>query len=414
MNGKELQQFLAEQGIVTEIIIHKEERRIRLIFNARHHATSLVRQIKEIKWSNSLGSWHLPVDKTVLEELVRLLASAPLTPIFIPNSENKYSNNKLSEKGASSGGENAVSIENTGIELNTLTKSLISHDKSNHRLMTIIVNFTDKIKLKGYSKNTLVNYRNHFCQFLKVVWQIKEPDMITKYEIEKYLRWRQIKKTLSESDQNLHINAIKFYYEVVLGRTRMLFDLPRPKKPKQLPAVWSEEDVLKLFRVMNNEKHRLMLIMAYAHGMRVSEISDLRIRDIDSKRMQIHIKAAKGKKDRVVNLSESALQAMRKYYKNYKPVEYLFENDLSKQKISVRTIQEVFSFAKKKAGLKKKAGIHSLRHSYATHLHEQGVDIKYLKELLGHNSLKTTEKYTHVSKKDIGKIKSPLDKLKLD
>lgn len=288
-------------------------------------------------------------------------------------------------------------------------------DKLNVRPVTEPVEVTklkDKALLKGYSKNTVRNYISHFTIFLAVFINKKVIDDITKDEIELYLRWRQQQHTYSESYQNSHINAIKFYYEHVLNRNRMLFDLPRPQKAHQLPAVWAETDVIKMLNTIENLKHQTMFIIAYAHGMRVSEVATLKLADVDSQRMQIHIKAAKGKKDRVVNLSETALEFLRECYKKYKPKIYVFENDITHEAISIRTIQQIFSDAKNKAGLLKKAGIHSLRHSYATHLHEQGIDIKYLKDLLGHTNIKTTERYTHVSKKDISKITSPLDKLK--
>ncbi len=366
------------------LITHRTEPRIAVQFENNKELIARFKLLPGARWSATLKCWHLP-DTEENRKRFNLLK--------VPPFEKKEPLTKE---------ENATPIPEN--------KNEIIKDE---RIIPFVKKLTDKAKLKGYSENTVRNYVSHFTEFLKVFINKKEIDEITKDEIERYLIWRQSNNTYSESYQNSHINAIKFYYEYILDRNRMLFDLPRPKRGHQLPAVWAETDVIKMLGVIGNLKHQTMFIVAYAHGMRVSEVADLKLADIDSKRMQIHIKAGKGKKDRIVNLSETALEFLREYYKKYKPKVHVFENDLTHEAISIRTIQQIFQDAKKKAGLLKKAGIHSLRHSYATHLHEQGVDIKYLKDLLGHTSIKTTERYTHVSKKDISKITSPLDKLKL-
>ncbi len=357
-------------------ITHKGHKRIAVAFANTAELKTRFKKLADAKWSATLKSWHLP-DTEENRKKFNLIKVLPF--------------------------ENVVPLTNEVKGCDNQEKQL---------LHPYLEKLKDKALLKGFSENTVRNYTSHFTSFLNVFINKKVIDEITKEEIERYLRWRQQQQTFSESYQNSHINAIKFYYEHVLNRNRMLFDLPRPQKAHQLPAVWAETDVIKMLEGIDNLKHRTMFVVAYAHGMRVSEVATLKLADIDSKRMQIHIKAAKGKKDRVINLSETALEFLRECYKKYKPKIYVFENDKTHQAITIRTIQQIFTDAKKKAGLLKKAGIHSLRHSYATHLHEQGVDIKYLKDLLGHTNIKTTERYTHVSKKDISKITSPLDKLK--
>jgi len=206
---------------------------------------------------------------------------------------------------------------------------------------------------------------------------------------------------------------VKFYYEQVLHIEKFFWEIPRPKKPQQLPKLLNEEEIRKLFNALKNKKHKAMLFTAYSAGLRVSEIVNLKIADIDSKRMQIFIDRGKGKKDRYVNLSLVLLDILRNYVKSYKPAPrvHLFESEQTLQAYPVRTVQQIFSNAKQKAGIKKDVGIHSLRHSFATHLLDKGTDIKYIKDLLGHFDIRTTERYLHVSKKQLVNIISPFDDL---
>ncbi len=218
------------------------------------------------------------------------------------------------------------------------------------------------------------------------------------------------KTGLSATSQNQLISSVKFFYEEVLKRERETYDLPRAQKPFQLPTVFAEEEIKKIILATENIKHRTMICLAYAGGLRVSEIVNLKLKDIDSKRMVITLRQGKGKKDRQIMLSEKLLILMREYFKEYKPVIWLFEG-VKNMQYSARSVQEVIQQAKKKAGVTKKGSIHALRHSFATHLLEGGTDLLSIKALLGHNSLRTTMVYTHVSKKHLSKIQSPLDKL---
>jgi site-specific recombinase XerD len=206
---------------------------------------------------------------------------------------------------------------------------------------------------------------------------------------------------------------VKFYYEQVLRRDKFFWEIPRPKKPFILPKLLNETELRNLFNAINNKKHKAILFTAYSAGLRVSEVANLKLHDIDSKRMQIFIERAKGKKDRYVNLSPLLLDILRKYLLEYKPKPkvYLFESEQTFRAYPTRTLQLIFSTAKQKAGIGKEIGIHSLRHSFATHLLDKGTDIKYIKELLGHFNIKTTERYLHVSKKQLVNIVSPFDDL---
>lgn len=200
--------------------------------------------------------------------------------------------------------------------------------------------------------------------------------------------------------------------EKVLGRPLRTYYVQRPKKERVLPNVLSEEEVATILKCAENLKHKAMLSLIYSSGLRLGELINLTIHDIDSKRMLIIIKQGKGKKDRVSLLSVKVLEILREYFKKYKPKDYLFEGQFGEQ-YSPTSVQKVFKIAKQKAGIKKKATVHTLRHSFATHLLEHGTDLRYIQSLLGHQSPKTTEIYTHITKRGLDKIKSPFDNLDL-
>ena len=216
---------------------------------------------------------------------------------------------------------------------------------------------------------------------------------------------------LSENAIHSRISAIKFYFEQVLRCEKIFFeDIPRPKKKTSLPKVISKKDIAKLFACVRNPKHRLMLKLCYGMGLRVSEIVHLKIVNIDSKRMVVHIEAAKGKIDRYVTLPESILEDLRSYYITYRPKIYLFEGQYGGQ-YAIRSAQAVFKNALDRARINKSVGIHGLRHSYATHLLESGTDMYFIQKLLGHKDIKTTGVYAKVSNRQLVTVKSSLDDL---
>lgn len=269
--------------------------------------------------------------------------------------------------------------------------------------------YIDHLKLKGYSPNTLRTYVNEFVQFLNYI-ENKEVETCTKNDVNQYLLHCINELKLTENTLHSRINGIKFYFEKVLLLDRMHFEIIRPKKHKKLPKALNVIEIRRLFFNTTNLKHNTMLKLCYGMGLRLSEISNLKIMDIDSQSMRVFIERAKGKKDRYVNLPESLLNQLRIYYTKYKPKEYLFEGQYGGQ-YSIRSIQNVFKNSLQKAGIQKQLGIHSLRHSYATHLLENGTDIRYIQELLGHNDIKTTLLYTNVTDISMRKITSPLDML---
>ncbi|MFV0606136.1 MAG: tyrosine-type recombinase/integrase [Niabella sp.] len=269
--------------------------------------------------------------------------------------------------------------------------------------------YRETLVLKAYSPNTLKTYLTEFAQLLIIIKSYP----VTKLSEEKlraYFLYCIEKLKLSELQIHSRLNAIKFYFEQVLHQKKIIADIPRPKKPSTLPKALSQKEIVKMFETVKNPKHSLMLKLCYGMGLRVSEIVNLQITDIDSSAMRVHIQRAKGKKDRVVNLPASVLQQLRIYYKTYQPKKFLFEGQYGGA-ISKRSVQAVFKQAMNNAGIKKPVGIHSLRHSYATHLLELGTDISLIQKLLGHNDIKTTLRYTKVSDRTIANVKSPLDHL---
>ena len=225
-----------------------------------------------------------------------------------------------------------------------------------------------------------------------------------------YIRYLVTERKISESYQNQSINAIKFYYEKVLGGARKKYSIDRPRSERTLPVVLSTTEVADILTQVNNLKHKTLLMVAYSTGMRISELRNLKITDLDSQRKQIKIEQGKGKKDRYTLLSDKVLPLLREYYKGYKPKKYLFEGPKETQ-YSTSSMQIILHMAVRKAGIKKKVTMHTLRHSFATHLLEQGTDVRYIQSLLGHENTKTTQIYTHVTTKGFDQIKSPLDML---
>jgi integrase/recombinase XerD len=298
-----------------------------------------------------------------------------------------------------------------GLEPKYIGKAVLSHIHPNNQ--AALHKLIEFLQLKAYGESTLRTYCNEFAQLL---YSLKDNsvDDLDAARLQRYFLYCINTLKLSENTLHSRMNAIKFYFEQVLKREKFFFDIPRPKKKVILPNVLAISQVEKLFSQLENLKHKTMLFLAYSAGLRVSEVANLEVKNIHSERMVINIKGAKGKKDRTVILSEGILELLRKYYAAYRPKKWLFEGQYKGSPYSTRSLQQIFHRAKKAANIKQEVTFHSLRHSYATHLHERGTDIKLIQELLGHNDLKTTLRYTHVSRLTLEKIKSPFDDLNLD
>lgn len=267
----------------------------------------------------------------------------------------------------------------------------------------------EKLETVRYSPKTIVAYKQLMEEFINF-YPAKEINKITEQEIIAYMRYLVNERGISASYQNQAINAIKFYYERVQGGERKLYQLERPLREKKLPTVLAVEEIQDMIKVTDNLKHKAMIMLCYSAGLRLSELLNLRMADVDSKRMQVCIKSGKGKKDRYTLLSEKLLPLLREYYTQYKPNEYVFEGS-NGGPYSERSVQAVVQEALHKAKIGKHASVHTLRHSFATHLLENGTDLRYIQSLLGHGSSKTTEIYAHVTSKALSGIKSPLDSL---
>jgi site-specific recombinase XerD len=210
---------------------------------------------------------------------------------------------------------------------------------------------------------------------------------------------------------NQFINALRYLYVELYHQPLLLGEIPRPNKEKKLPVVLSQEEVRRIFDATSNLKHRFMLMVTYSGGLRVGEVVKLRPEDLDSDRGLIHIHGGKGKKDRYTVLSPVIVAQLRDYWRLYRPRAWLFEGQQAGKPYSIRSAERVFEVAAERAGIRKEVSIHVLRHSFATHLLESGTDLRYIQELLGHASSKTTEIYTHVSQRKLGAIRSPIDEM---
>lgn len=268
----------------------------------------------------------------------------------------------------------------------------------------------EELTLKGYSYKTIKSYLGHIRRFTNFIG--KQLNEITANDIKRYVLYLINDKEISHSFANQTISAIKFLWTFILHMPENeLEHFPRPLKERKLPNVLSKEDVLRILNIVQNEKHKSILFLIYSAGLRVGEVVRLQLCDIDSKRMLIKVRQGKGRKDRYTLLSEVALKQLKKYYMLYKPEKWLFPGGKDDSFLTERSVEKIFDKACSDAKIRTGATVHTLRHSFATHLLEGGTDLRYIQELLGHTSSKTTEIYTHVTERKLSNIKSPLDSL---
>ncbi|WPR76528.1 site-specific integrase [Algoriphagus sp. NG3] len=274
--------------------------------------------------------------------------------------------------------------------------------------------YKEKLTALRYSPNTAKSYIPLFEEFINY-FPKEDLDSLDDRHVMEFSRYLVTERKVSSSYQNQAINAIKFYFEKVLGGKRKLYFVERPRKEQTLPTVCSVEEIQQILSRIRNIKHKAILSLIYSAGLRISELVELPIHAIDSDRMQIHIKNAKGKKDRYTILSKKILELLRAYFIKEKPHYWLFEGIGSTKEnpvqYSTRSIQSILDKALKQTGITKHVTVHTLRHSFATHLLENGTDLRYIQSLLGHSNSKTTEVYTHITTKGFNQIISPLDKL---
>ncbi len=272
-----------------------------------------------------------------------------------------------------------------------------------------LVALEEQLMLERKSHTTIKSYKNNLLRFLAHYKETPPADISVK-QVRDYLLYLINEKGISESTQNSVINAIKAYYEKVLGQERKMYYVPRPKRRNRLPSIFSEKEVVNLLQSAQNTKHKCVLMLIYSAGLRLGELVNLKTHDIDPDRMRVFVHAGKGKKDRYTLLSKKAMLHLQGYLKECTPSDWLFEGQDGGQ-YSKSSVQKIFKRACEKAGIKKPVTVHSLRHSFATHLHERGISLRHIQGLLGHESSKTTEIYTHLTSKGFDKLESPLDNL---
>ncbi|WP_207640690.1 site-specific tyrosine recombinase/integron integrase [Alkaliphilus transvaalensis] len=284
-----------------------------------------------------------------------------------------------------------------------------SREKNIYSLDAVIFSLKKQLILKGYTNKTITAYVGHVKRFLQ--YTNKKLENIVGDDVEVYMFMLLNEQQNSHSYANQSLSAIKFFFKYVLKKDYLTYEIHRPKKENKLPEVLNKEEIFAIFSKVSNYKHKAILFLIYSSGLRVGEVVRLKVEDIDVERMMIHIRQGKGRKDRYTILSEVALKALRKYATIEKPRDWLFSGSKEGSFLTERSVQKVFSKACKDAKINKNASVHTLRHSFATHLLEAGTDLRYIQELLGHKSSKITEIYTHVSNKSLSKIQSPLDRL---
>lgn len=357
---------------------HKNEEHIGLFFPYNERLITLVKN-RGFKFSNTYKCWYKPFSVDELK-----------TTLLIFEQENPINEFKPSE--------NTIKIKDKNQTLPTIE----------------LTPYLRQLKLwmqsRRYAASTIKTYQEALRTFF-TFHQGKLPTQITNEEVIKFNTDYILRNNMSGSFQNQVINALKLFYKICLQNKLDIDLLVRPKREKRLPNVLSKEEVAKILGSLGNRKHQVMLSLIYSCGLRRSELINLKIRDIDSNRKVVLIRQSKNKKDRIVPLSDKVLIKLRDYYKVYQPSVWLFEGQVVGEKYGERSLELVLKQAVQKAGIKKPVSLHWLRHSYATHLLEGGTDLRYIQELLGHNSSKTTEIYTHVSTKSIQQIKSPIDDL---
>lgn len=325
--------------ITTKLIRYKCEKRIAIYFEKNAELIQRIKKVEGIRWSATLKAWHLPDN-----------------------------------------------------EANRIRFNIVENLPSADRIQQIEL-FKNYLLSIRYSKNTVKTYSEALKSFL-TFFKDKKASEINNQDIIIYNNEFILKNNLSTSYQNQIVNAIKLYFRSVQDKKIEIDKIHRPKREKNLPNVLSKEEVKLILNAHSNLKHKTMLSLIYSCGLRCGELLALKPVHIDSKRNIVLLKNAKGKKDRIVPLSPKILEMLREYYKLFKPKTYLFEGQFAGQPYDARSLQLVLKQALQKSGITKPATLHWLRHSYATHLLENGTDLRFIQELLGHSSSKTTEIYT--------------------
>lgn len=366
---------------------------VKIYFKYNSRIIEIIKNIPGRRWNQENKNWYLPKKHFSLSKFLSKFESV---------AEVEYSAlqafDEGSEYGSKNQGHSKPEFENT-IDKFQAAKDL-NHIEVPSQYLEILIR-------KRYSPNTIKTYSSYMKSFMKEFHHIPL-DTITNQQINDYILKLIRTKGISPSQQNQRINAIKFYYEKVLGQDKMLLHIERPRKSRELPKVLSEDEVLGILNNIDNLKHKAIIGTIYSAGLRRSELINLRKQDLNFERKIIFIRGSKGNKDRNTILSKFLAIMLRKYLDEFRPNYWLIEG-MNRNRYSATSITKILKRAAIRAGIEKNVTPHMLRHSFATHLLEQGVDIRYIQTILGHGSTKTTEIYTHVSNKSLSNITSPLD-----
>ncbi len=365
-------------------LVIQERKMIGLQFFTDKVVQALVKTLPEIGWSRQHAMVCLPNTRQNLDRIYQTFKGTAWV-----NGKYFFNNRPI----------------HTGNEKPTINHYRIRNLPITYR--AVPEEFLRKLEVKRYSLNTAKTYIMMFEKFLNHYSKVKNPDCLGENEINQFLLFLATSNK-SDSYINQAINAIKFYYEQVLGMASRFYYLERPTKASKLPDVISKDDVKLMLKATKNIKHQCIIALLYSAGLRRSELINLKLRDIDSKRMIIKVNNGKGKKDRITLLSNVLLNNLRTYYKTYRPKNFLFEGS-NGESYSGSSVLSIIRRSSQKAGIYKKVTPHMLRHSFATHLLEAGTDLRTIQSLLGHHSIKTTEIYTHIATKNFHLIKNPLD-----
>ncbi len=371
--------------------------RIAIRFDYDESLIKAIRRIPGRKWSPDDRIWHIEYSKAKFYALKEYLSSSD---VDVDDSAILRGKEKLRIQEGSER-EKPHSIAGDGRE-----KPRLSYKKKEH-----LDRFIQWMESKRYSRRSIDTYSGLLTSF-PLFFNKQNLSGITLEDITNFNHNFIIKKGYSISYQRQMVSAIKLFFHLIQQKKLDISQLDRPRKERKLPVVFSKEEVRKILSSIKNEKHRVLLSLIYAAGLRISELLNLKCTDIDGHRLVIHIHSAKGRKDRIVPLPLNLVNAIREYYKRYRPKIYLFEGQECRR-YSASSCRMILKRALNRSRIRKQGSLHTLRHSYATHLFESGTDIRYIQKLLGHESSRTTEIYTHVSSRQLEGIKSPYEDLDL-
>ena len=399
------------QKVQLKPLYHREQEWIGIYYSPSNIINGLLKLKAGARWTQTHKCWYVPLTKADYNKIYFALQG---TAVLEDRELHRYLTDK--KKGEPVQQQIPVTPEKKTTPPVTakqpVKKPVPSQTGIVHSINAgVLVALKQELVLRGYSPSTQKTYINEVRVFLVVIKE-HPAESFTQQRLKDYLQYCSEKLKLSENTLHSRMNALKFYYEKVLKRERFFWEIPRPKKEIQLPKVLSKEEMVRLLKAIENIKHKTMIMLGYACGLRVSEIINIEKRDIDRDRNLLIIRRGKGKKDRVVSLSPVMLVMLHEYTSAYKTEKYLFEGQQPGSMYSIRSLETIIQKAKQKAGILKQGSMHMLRHSFATHLIEKGTDVIFIQKLLGHNDIKTTLRYLHVTNKNLLNIISPLDDLK--